>query len=212
MIIEHHKRCFTDPSWVKSLIVAFLLLAASLVVNYYTGTYATTKESNPVTDIVLSNIPVFDVDGIFTYGAFVMVGLIVLLAIRYPYRTPFTVKAISLFYLIRSISVSLTHIAPFPSHAIIDPSSIMRFFNFDGQLFFSGHTGLPLLIALIFWEHKTLRYCFISLSVMFAAVTLMGHLHYSIDVFSAFFITYSIFHLAQVFFKKDAERQFHSCE
>jgi hypothetical protein len=31
----------------------------------------------------------------------------------------------------------------------------------------------------------------------------LAHLHYSIDVLSAFFITYTISHIACVFFKKD---------
>jgi hypothetical protein len=31
----------------------------------------------------------------------------------------------------------------------------------------------------------------------------MAHIHYSIDVFSAFFITYTIFHLSEKIFIKD---------
>ncbi|MBI3904685.1 MAG: hypothetical protein HY309_03785 [Pseudomonas fluorescens] len=40
-------------------------------------------------------------------------------------------------------------------------------------------------------------------SVLFGISVLLGHLHYSIDVFGAFFITYSIFCLAKKFFPKD---------
>jgi hypothetical protein len=38
---------------------------------------------------------------------------------------------------------------------------------------------------------------------MFGIVVLLGHLHYSIDVLSAFFITYSIYHICELFFKTD---------
>ena len=31
----------------------------------------------------------------------------------------------------------------------------------------------------------------------------MGHLHYSIDIFAAFFITYAIYHIAVQIFKKE---------
>jgi membrane-associated phospholipid phosphatase len=60
-----------------------------------------------------------------------------------------------------------------------------------------------LLMAFIFWDSKPLRYIFIGWSVLFALTVLLGHLHYSIDVASAVFITYTIFHLSQIIFKKD---------
>jgi len=43
----------------------------------------------------------------------------------------------------------------------------------------------------------------LAASLIFGAAVLFGHLHYSIDVFAAFFITYAIFHIAQKFFPKD---------
>ncbi len=38
---------------------------------------------------------------------------------------------------------------------------------------------------------------FLDFSIVFAVVVLLGHLHYSIDVASAYFITFSIFSLAK---------------
>ena len=61
------------------------------------------------------------------------------------------------------------------------------------------------ILALIFWDHKVLRIIFITTSVFFGIIVLMGHLHYSIDVLSAFFITYAIHHIAEVIFKRDKE-------
>ena len=79
--------------------------------------------------------------------------------------------------------------------------------GFNGQvrndLFFSGHTGIPFLMALMFWNYKPLRYTFLCFSLFFAVVVLLGHLHYSIDVLAAFFITYAIFDICKFFFKKD---------
>jgi membrane-associated phospholipid phosphatase len=74
------------------------------------------------------------------------------------------------------------------------------------DLFFSGHTGLPFLLALMFWKHDpTSRTIFLGFSILFATVVLMGHIHYSIDVLSAFFITYGIFHICKFLFKKEWE-------
>jgi hypothetical protein len=74
---------------------------------------------------------------------------------------------------------------------------------FGADLFFSAHTGMPFLGALAFWKEKEIRYFSLFGSLFFAVVVLLGHLHYSIDVASAFFITYGIFHIAQYFFPKD---------
>ena len=45
-----------------------------------------------------------------------------------------------------------------------------------------------------------LRYLFLAWSVFFGIVVLLGHLHYTIDVLSAFFITYGIVDIAKWLF------------
>lgn len=54
--------------YLLALGTAFLLFIIALITTYYATIYATEKASSPVTDIVLSNIPVIDVDGLFLYG------------------------------------------------------------------------------------------------------------------------------------------------
>jgi hypothetical protein len=71
------------------------------------------------------------------------------------------------------------------------------------DLFFSGHTGYPFLLALIFWNIPVLRYFFFLCSIAGGVVVLLGHLHYSIDVFSAFFIAYGVFEIAKKIFNKE---------
>jgi len=63
-----YENIWRDKKFLLSLCLSFLLLLFSLVVNYYAGQFATEKASNSVTDLILSNIPVFDLDGIFIYG------------------------------------------------------------------------------------------------------------------------------------------------
>jgi hypothetical protein len=100
--------------------------------------------------------------------------------------------------------VSLTHIGPFPLKLELE-SKLLDFITSGNDLFFSGHTGLPFLIALIFWDHIYIRRLFLVSSVVFGVVVLLAHLHYSIDVFAAFFITYSIYHISLKVFKRDYE-------
>lgn len=198
-----YRSVLSDKDMVLSFVLSLGMFAASLVVNFVCGTYATDHVSNYVTDIVLSNIPVFDVDIYFVYGAVILVAVIVFLCFAHPHRTPFILKTVSLFVIIRSVFISLTHLGPFPNQVPIDTVNVISKFSFGGDLFFSGHTGLPFLMALIFWHERRLRIFFLLTSLFFAIIVLLGHLHYSIDVLSAFFITYSIFVMAKYFFKKD---------
>ncbi|MBI3633526.1 MAG: hypothetical protein HY226_04510 [Candidatus Vogelbacteria bacterium] len=198
-----YKSHFSNKNFAVSVAASITFLIFSLVINYFANIYVTETASNPVTDIVLSNTRVYDVDGIFTYGPILVIFLIALLCIVEPKRSPFVIKSVALFILIRSIFISLTHIGPFPSHIVVNPASFISHFTFGPDLFFSGHTGIPFLMALIFWDEFWTRITFIVMSVVFGVVVLLGHLHYTIDVASAFFITYTIFHISMKLFPKD---------
>jgi len=195
-----------DKKLLFSIGVSLAFLLISLYISFYAATYATEKASAPVTDLILNRIPVFDVDGIFIYGPvgfWIFVGAICL---RKPERIPFVLKSIALFTLIRSVFIILTHIGPFPDQLTIDYSSkLVKKFTLGGDLFFSGHTGLPFLMALIFRKNIYLYALFIASAIFFGAIVLMAHLHYSIDVLAAFFITFSIYHMAASIFKKDKQ-------
>ncbi len=202
--MSQYKLYFSNRRFVISLTIGVVLLLLSLVVNFYASVYATERASNSVTDIVLDNIPVVNVDEIFVYGPIVMWLFAAVICFRKPERLPFVLKSIALFVLIRSMFITLTHLGPFPDRVIItDLPSFFAKFSSGDDLFFSGHTGLPFLLALIFNRRKPLRYLFAATAVFFGIVVLLGHLHYSIDVLSAFFITYTIYHIAKYLFKKD---------
>jgi hypothetical protein len=198
-----YKSHFGNRDFLISLLLSFFMLGLSLIANYYAGIYALEKASNSVTDIILDNIRVYDVDVIFVYGPVLMWLFVAAILAFHPQRSPFVIKSVGLFVLIRSVFISLTHIVPFPTHIIIQSSGLFGYLSPGADLFFSGHTGFPFLLALIFWENKPLRIFFIILSLAFGAVVLLGHLHYSIDVLSAFFITYSIYRIAEIIFHKD---------
>ncbi|MDD5721127.1 MAG: phosphatase PAP2-related protein [Candidatus Pacebacteria bacterium] len=204
---QTYKTYFSDKKFIISFLSGMVLLAASLVTQFYISIYVNRSASSSVTDIILSNTRVYDVSVIFVWGAILLVAIGAFIALNKPNRAPFLMKSIAVFTFIRSVFISLTHISPFPTRVVIDSPFFNReVFNgiFTGNdLFFSGHTGIPFLLALIFWEDEMLRFIFLAFSVMFAIVVLLGHLHYSIDVLSAYFITFSIFHICKFLFKKD---------
>ena len=205
--MEKYKQCFSDRTYLASFTTGLVWLGMSLVIQFFTSAYVNTLPSTPVADIILSNIRVYDVDGIFVYGSVALFLICFFVGVRHIHRVPFLVKSIASFTLIRSVFVVCTHVSAFPTHvAIASVFFSKEAFNgiFTGNdLFFSGHTGLPFLLALMFWKDTFMRYTFLFFSGMFATVVLLGHIHYTIDVLAAFFITYSIFHICQIFFKKD---------
>jgi hypothetical protein len=205
-ILTRYTVCIAKPRLVFSIFLSIFVFAASVVYNFYTNVYATLHASNYVEDIILSNIPVFDVGWFFVWGAIALTAFVVLLCLSHPKRIPFILYGLSLFYFIRGTFVALTHLAPYPTQTPVDATDLGTLIakQFTGSdLFFSAHTGVPFLLALIFWDSKPLRYIFLSWSCFFAVVVLLGHLHYSIDVLSAFFITYTIYNLLCWFFPKE---------
>ncbi len=200
---------FNTKQVVRSIVQALLLFVASLAINYVAGVYASSHAGAAVQDIILDHLPTFDVDGIFVYGIAAFFVFVAALLFWAPRAAPFVIKSISLFIVIRAFFVCLTHIGPLSEAVAISANSIANLFTFTGDLFFSAHTGLPFLLALIFWKQKVLRIIFLSFSLVLGVVVLLGHLHYSIDVFSAFFITYGIYHIGQYIFKKDFQQLQH---
>ncbi len=190
--------------YYASLLEALLLFVLSVYVTHLASRYAEVRASNYVEDLILSNTPVFDFELIFVHGAITMTLFVVFLCFVFRKTAPFLIKSVSLFIIIRAMFVSLTHLGPYPTKLMLD-SGLLNFITTGNDLFFSGHTGLPFLVALIFWNHLYLRILFLATSVIFGVIVLLAHLHYSIDVFAAFFITYSIYHIAIKLFKKDYE-------
>jgi hypothetical protein len=214
---ERYGIALNDKGFIPSFLFGLLLLAAALVFNYFAAAYATARASSSVADIILSNIPVFNVDWVFVFGPFVFIIIMVCIALWHPKTLPFTGKSIAAFVVVRSFFIMLTHIGPFPDHNIIDGTTLNllnlfsinpSFFLFStgADLFFSGHTGLPFMLALVFWKHRLIRIFCLATSIFFGIIVLLGHLHYSIDVASAFFISYTIFIITTKVFRKDWER------
>lgn len=193
-----------DRAFIYSFLVAVILFVISLGLNYFASQYATLRAGPPVGDIILDNIPVFELDFLHSYGPVFFWLIILVFVLKKPQTLPFTLKAIALFVVIRSVFVVLTHLGVSGDAIQAEaPLNFIEKLSYGGDLFFSGHTGLPFLMALIFWSNKWLRFfCLISAG-FFGALVLLVHRHYSIDVLAAFFITYTIYDLAKYFFSRD---------
>lgn len=201
--ISKHKLLWPNRFFVFSSVAGVLFLIGSFFVNYYAAQYATIEAGNATTDVLLNILPVVNTDIIFTEGALLFIIFVVILSLAQPKTIPLTLKSIALFICVRSLFVIMTHLGPSPDHISAELNNI-KYFSTGADLFFSGHTGLPFLMSLLFWDNKYLRWIFLSCSLIAASAVLLGHLHYTIDVFSAFFITFGISRISLWAFDKDA--------
>ncbi|MDP2651709.1 MAG: phosphatase PAP2-related protein [bacterium] len=216
--MTHHRSSFTFRDLLKrdnvySLVTALVLLGFSFVFEHFASVYAYAYSLRPtstyVGDILLDNLQVIDLNFLIVEGALISLTLGTLLIVFYrPRYVLFSLKALALFISTRALFMSLTHIGIYPD--AISPGlglfdGIYLYLNFQTGFFFSGHTGLPFLMALIFWKRPLERKVFLSLSFIFAIAVLLAHIHYSIDVLAAPFMAYGLFHLAKHLYPHDYE-------
>lgn len=195
--VRRWKELLSDRKYVISLISGFSLMLIALVANFYVARYTETVQATKVGDLFLDWLPTVDLGFFYTTFIFMLVGLIIIYPVFFQQELlPFTAKTFAAFILIRSFFISLTHLGPpEPFYALphfTDQNAFIRFFYLN-DLFFSGHTGVPFLAALIFWKHRFMRYFMLVGSVVMGVTVLLMHVHYSIDVFAAYFITYTIY-------------------
>lgn len=155
--------------------------------------------SYPVGDLFFDIIPRLDLSLVFVGGESLLIGIAIFYAIFcVPEKIPLAFFTFTLFVLIRAFCISLTHVGVPIDY--IAPSIGTGNFFYQNDLFFSGHTGGPFLVALLLWEKKILRYIILCISVVMAFTVISMRLHYSIDIVGAYFITYGIFRLAEYFY------------
>jgi hypothetical protein len=194
------------------LFGALALLGVSYVVEHFANEYAFEYLERPtsasVGDFILDNTSTIDLNLIIIEGALFAIVFGILYTLRRPRYILFTLKAIALFITIRALFISLTHVGFYPDHiypglGLFD--GLYLYLNFQLGFFFSGHAALPFLMALIFWANRRVRIIFLLMSLVFGVAVLLTHIHYSIDVFAAPFMAYSIFHIAKYLFPRDYE-------
>ena len=190
----------------RSLYVAFILLGLSLVFQYYAGVYSAHSASQYVGDLLLDNLPIVNLNFIIVEGALWAMLFTTILILVKPYYSIFTLKALAVFLVLRSVFVAITHLGFYPNQIVPGPGFFDHLYvalGMETGYFFSAHTGLPVLIALIFWHEKFWRHTYLIMAVVFGISVLLAHVHYSIDVLAAPFMAYGIFKLSEYLFQED---------
>jgi len=200
---------FWTPERRHSLYLGILLFILSAIVQITLGHYSSMRSlSAPYArDVFLDNLPVVDLTPVIVAGNILLWIFGFFLLIKNPRYLSFGIKAIALLDICRAFFISLTHLGPYPHAFSPGPDNfgygIYKIFTFQGNYFFSGHTALPFMFALIFWDNDLLRRFFVFLTAFFGAAVLFAHVHYSIDVFAAPFIVYGVYAITTKVFAHD---------
>ncbi|MEA3355182.1 MAG: phosphatase PAP2-related protein [Patescibacteria group bacterium] len=204
-VIKKIKRFWGMADFRNSTVLGLLFFIISMILNHKANVYLTTIDRNAVGDFLLDILPVVNIRFLLVEGALFFILMVIFLMLRKPRRIPFILKGVALFVTIRAGFLILTHLGPYPGTSLIDLSEVVLYFASGLGRFFSGHTGMPFLFCLMFWDNLQLRILFLISSIIGAITVLLAHVHYSIDVVSAYFITYTIFCMAKKFFERDYE-------
>ena len=188
----------------KKLLISLFFLIIALILYNLAGDYVTDhKGSVVVPDLILDHFGPYNLTIIYVWFFLI----VCILFFYYPFfhkihDLHYVIKMFSLFVVIRAGFILLTHLrVPYDAIDVGFPS-FFNVFNFSNDLFFSGHTGLPFLGFLLYKNNKKLSYFMLISSLILGVTVLLMHVHYSIDVLSAYFITYSIYKLGDKFIRK----------
>ena len=192
------KKDFWDHKYLILASVFFFVLAA--IINFISSTFVDSITTVRVQDIILDNIPTLDLDTIFIWGVLTVIAVLVIYSVVFRMKELHRIiSQISLLVIVRSFFISLTHLGE-PAGAYIMPKVPVIYslftFNFSNDLFFSGHVAICFLGFLLFKKQK-IRYFFLLASIVMAITVLFLHVHYSIDVFAAYFITYGTYKIGK---------------
>jgi len=205
-ILGHYKVIFYNKAILWNVVVSVLLFAISTIATYLAYDYTRATGGTVVQDIILDHLPVYDVAPLFFGGMLLLIMIPLGIGLWDPRRIPFGLEVTAAFFVVRSLFMIMTHLSP-PNIAYYNVierehhvANVLFSLSSGTDMFFSGHTGYPFLMALLMWDIKVWRYFFLIFSVVMAITVLVGHLHYSIDVFAAYFIAHGVYVAARRIF------------
>ncbi|VVB70535.1 Uncharacterised protein [uncultured archaeon] len=183
------------------VLLAIAFLIAAIFVTQLAGIYADGKADVSVHDLILDNVGPYDLSFLFHYGLILVIAVLILYPLIYdPKKIHYAIGIFSLLLLVRAGFTMLTHLnQPFGAIAV-STSGPFNFLNYSADLFFSGHTAIPFL-GFLLYDDKKLKYFFLFSSIVLGITVLVMHVHYSIDVLSAYFITYGVYKIGSKIFK-----------
>ena len=185
-------KSFRNKTFVALALIAIILL---LLPSFFA--FIEKREGMVLQDFVLERLPASDV----SIPTVIIIWSVVLLVFYRIYQNPsiFLVVAYGfiLMCLARVLTISLLPLNPPPGLITLkDPIANIAYGGkgifITKDLFYSGHTGNMFLFFLCL-QAKWDKIIALAASFMVGILVLIQHIHYSIDVISAFIFTYFLY-------------------
>ena len=185
-------RSFRNKTFVALALVAIILLTLPTFFAFIEK-----REGMVLQDFVLDTIPAMDV----SVPTFVIIWSMVLLVFYRIYQNPRLFLLIAygfiLMCLCRVLTISILPLNPPPGLITLKDPIANIVYGGKGifitkDLFYSGHTGNMFLFFLCL-QAKWDKIIALAASFMVGILVLIQHIHYSIDVISAFIFTYFLY-------------------
>ena len=191
-----------DPSEYKYFLsISTIIFIIATSINYVSGTYVSVAHTAHVPDLILDHIGPVNVGFFYVYGYIILFSALFIYPGFFQIRTfHVVITQFSLLIVLRAAFVALTHLGTPPDAIPVSFPWIFRGLHFENDLFFSGHTAIPFLGFLLF--KGPIRYFFLGGSILMGVVVLLMHVHYSIDVLAAFFMTYCSYKIGNFLINK----------
>lgn len=180
----------------REILLALFFLGMALILDRFARNYAAMKGVARPTDFLLDHIPLMNVD-FFVVWLYLLVWMVFLAYALFvdSKRMHYYIGILSLFIVARAGFSILTHMAS-PAEAVYTAYRPMLYqlFSFPNALFFCAKVGIPFLVFLMV-PNKKLKIFMLCSSIVLAVLVILMHLHYTIDIISAYFITFGIYKL-----------------
>lgn len=181
----------------KYFYIGLGALIGGIQLNFFSQTYlhnyiSEGKTLPVLSDLILDNLPYWDIAFIYDIFSLVSVGLFSLYIIhtREYKKIPYFLLLCGIFHIVRGVFIVLT---PFGNPPMFDGTEGLfnGFSKYELGVYPSGHTGIAymyFILAKNYWYRTALL---ISVLIIIAALFLSRG-HYSIDILSGIFFAYAI--------------------
>lgn len=190
-----------NPAFRNVFYLTWLLFFAVLAHNIYCLRLWESRNGLSINDIVLNQLPPRNFSYFIFLGEYSALLLVIIFTLAAPQRFIMGLQAFAIITLARTFSIFCIALEP-PGEmiALYDPVANFLMHSSDifvtKDLFFSGHISAMALLFLI----STNRYAKIYLAIATVAVSIMilwQHVHYTLDVICAPFISYFAYRFVQ---------------